>query len=139
MRPTAAFAPLAAPLLGVPAALYSALPGWALLALLGVTAALAAAHVVVTQIIRLRANARITRSRDALRVLEIEDLPHYRQPTTRAARTTPRRPLAQDGVHRAAGTVTHRTRQPDNTECCGDRGSVGVVVGGSSAEPGGRR
>jgi hypothetical protein len=58
-------APFAAPLLGVPAAL-CVLPTWALLALLGVTATLIAAQVVVTQIIRLRASARITRSQDAL-------------------------------------------------------------------------
>jgi hypothetical protein len=45
-----------------------------------VTAALTTAHVVVTQIIRFRASTRITRSHDALRVLEIEDLPHHRQP-----------------------------------------------------------
>jgi hypothetical protein len=75
MRPTAALTPLAAPMLGIPAALYGALPTWALLALLGLTAALTTTQVVVTQIIRLRASARITRSHDALRVLEIEDLP----------------------------------------------------------------
>ena len=72
MRPTAALAPLAAPLLGIPAALYGAIPTWALLALLGLAAAHTTTHVVVTQIIRLRANTRITRSHDALRVLEIE-------------------------------------------------------------------
>jgi hypothetical protein len=44
----AALAPLATPLLGVPAALYGALPTWALLTLLAVTTALAAAQVVVT-------------------------------------------------------------------------------------------
>ena len=48
----------------VPAALYGALPNWALLTLLAVTTALAAAQVVVTQIIRLRASNRITRSPD---------------------------------------------------------------------------
>jgi hypothetical protein len=80
MRPTAALAPLATPLLGVPAALSGALPPWALLALLGFTAALTTGHVVVTEIIRLRASARITRSQDALRVLEIQDLPHRRRP-----------------------------------------------------------
>ena len=58
MRPIAALTPLAAPLLGVPAAVYGALPTWALLTLLGVTAALTATQVVVTQIIRLRASAR---------------------------------------------------------------------------------
>ncbi len=77
MRPTVALAPLAVPLLGVPGALNGALPAWALLGLLGITATLTTAHVVVTQIIRLRASARITRSQDALRVLEIEDLLHH--------------------------------------------------------------
>ena len=36
---------------------------------------LTSAHVVVTELIRLRASARITSSHDAVRVLEIEDLP----------------------------------------------------------------
>lgn len=52
------------------------LPQWALLTLAGVGVLLTAFQVCVTQIIRLRASARISRSQDALRVLEIEDLPH---------------------------------------------------------------
>jgi hypothetical protein len=46
------------------------------LVLVGVSVLLTATHVVVTQIIRLRASRKITRSQDALGVLEIEDLPH---------------------------------------------------------------
>ena len=85
----AALAPLATPLLGVPAALYGALPTWALLTLLAVTTALAAAQFVVTQIIRLRASNRITRSPDNLRVLEIEGLPHHQQAMNPARPSTP--------------------------------------------------
>ena len=48
---------------------------------LGVVSFGTATQVVVTQIIRLRASARITRSQDALRVLEIEDL--ARRPPSR--------------------------------------------------------
>ena len=88
MRPTAALAPLA-PLLGVPAVLYTSLPSWCLASLLGTTAALSAVQVVVTQIIRLRASARITRGQDALRVLEIEDLPHHQQTSAAARWSTP--------------------------------------------------
>jgi hypothetical protein len=73
---TVPLTPHAVPLIGVCTVLSSALPTWALLALLGISATLASGHVVATQIIRLRASARITRSQDALRVLEIEDLPH---------------------------------------------------------------
>jgi hypothetical protein len=92
MRPTAVLAPIGPPVLGVPAVLYGALPTWCLFALLGVSLLLMATHVVVTQIVRLRASARITRSQDALRVLEIEDLPHphppRRQPGPPATRRT---------------------------------------------------
>jgi hypothetical protein len=73
MRLTA-LAPIAAPGLGVPAVLYGGLPSWCLLALVGVSVLLTATQVIVTQIIRLRASGKITRSQDALRVLEIEDL-----------------------------------------------------------------
>ena len=77
MRPTIAtiliaFTPAA---LGVPAGVLHLLPAWALLGLIGVGVLLTATQVAVTQIIRLRASARITRSQDAVRVLEIEDLP----------------------------------------------------------------
>jgi hypothetical protein len=75
MRLTA-LAPIAPPAFGVPAALLGVLPAWCLPALVGVSVLLTATHVVVTQIIRLRASGKITRSQDALRVLEIEDLPH---------------------------------------------------------------
>ena len=51
--------------------------------------ALAAAQVVVTQIIRLRASNRITRSPDNLRVLEIEGLPHHQQAMNPARPSTP--------------------------------------------------
>ena len=51
--------------------------GWALPPLLGVSILLAALQTVVTQIIRLRASARITGSHDNLRVLEIEDRPPW--------------------------------------------------------------
>jgi hypothetical protein len=100
MRPTTALAPLAPLLTGVPAAVAGALPVWALIALLGVSALLAVAQVVTTQIIRLRASNRITRSSHNLRVLEIEDLPHHRRPPTHPgpapARTRRhRRPAAQ--------------------------------------------
>ena len=81
MRLTAALTPLAAPVLGIPVALADALPTWALLTLLGVSALLAAAQVTVTQVIRLRASARISRSDHALRALEIEDLPQQRRRT----------------------------------------------------------
>ena len=82
MRPTTALAPLAPLLTGVPAAVAGALPTWTLITLLAVSALLAAAQVATTQIIRLRASNRITRSTDNLRVLEIEDVPHHRQPPT---------------------------------------------------------
>jgi hypothetical protein len=70
MRPTA-LAPLAPVALGLPAALLEILPSWASLALAAISALLIATHVIVTQIIRLRAIARVTGSQDALRVLEI--------------------------------------------------------------------
>jgi hypothetical protein len=80
MRPTAAtglttFTPAAS---GVPTGVLHPLPVWAVLALLGVGVLLSSLQVIVTQVIRLRASARITRSQDALRVLEIEDLPRRR-------------------------------------------------------------
>ncbi|MBV9920308.1 MAG: hypothetical protein JOY78_05555 [Pseudonocardia sp.] len=87
MRPTTALAPLAPLLTGVPAAVAGALPPWALSVLLAGSALLTAAQVATTQIIRLRASNRITRSTDNLRVLEIEDLPHHRQPPTHPAPT----------------------------------------------------
>jgi hypothetical protein len=70
-----------APVLGVPAVLcvYGGLPGWYLFALVGVAVLLTAAEVIVTQIIRLRASSKITRSQDAIRVLEIEDVAHRRR------------------------------------------------------------
>ena len=99
MRPTAsALAHLAAPVLGIPAAVAGALPTWPLIALLTISALLAATQTVVTQIIRLRASNRIIRSSDNLRVLEIEDLPHHPPPRTRpekSATPSPRRPAAQ--------------------------------------------
>jgi hypothetical protein len=100
MRPATALAPLAPLLAGVPAAVAGALPTWALTSLLGVAALLAVAQVATTQIIRLRASNRITRSADNLRVLEIEDLRHDRRPPTHPspapARTHhPRRLAAQ--------------------------------------------
>jgi len=64
----------------VPAVLSGAVPAWCVLTLLGVSTLLTTTHVVVTQIIRLRAINKITRSQDALRVIEIEDLPHRRLP-----------------------------------------------------------
>lgn len=82
MRLTTTLAPIASPVLGVPAVLYADVPGWCLLVLIGVSVLLTVAQVVVTQLIRLRASAQIVRSQDALRVLEIEDLPHRcRQPS----------------------------------------------------------
>jgi hypothetical protein len=74
MRLTATLVPITTPALGVPAVLYTGMPGWCLLVLLGVTVLLTTAQVTVTQIIRLRASTLITRSQDAVRVLEIEDL-----------------------------------------------------------------
>jgi hypothetical protein len=56
---------------------------------LGITTALAAAQIVVTQIIRLRASNRITRGPDNLRVLEIEDLPHHQQAMNSARPSSP--------------------------------------------------
>ena len=78
MRLTA-LAPIAQLALGVPAVLYGSLPAWCLLVLVVVSVLLTLTHVIVTEIIRLRASERITRSQDALRVLEIEDLPYRRQ------------------------------------------------------------
>jgi hypothetical protein len=65
MRLTA-LTPLA---VGVPAVLSGALATWCLAVLVGVSVLLTATQVIGTQIIRLRASARITRSQDALRVL----------------------------------------------------------------------
>jgi hypothetical protein len=59
--------------LAVPAGVLQLLPGWAVLALIGVGVLLTVAQVAVTQYIRIRAIGRITRSQDAVRVLEIED------------------------------------------------------------------
>jgi hypothetical protein len=91
MRPTTALAPLAPLLTGVPAAVAGALPIWALTALLAVSALLAVLRVITTQVIRLRASNRITRSSDNLRILEIEDLPRTRQPPTHPAPARSRR------------------------------------------------
>jgi hypothetical protein len=74
-RPATAFAPAA---LVVPACVLHLLPAWAVLVLVGAGMVLTAAQVIVTLIIRLRASSCITNSRDALRVLEIEDLLHER-------------------------------------------------------------
>jgi hypothetical protein len=79
MRLTA-LAPLAPHARGVPAVLSGALPTWYLAVLVGISVLLTATQVIVTQIIRLRASARMIRSQDALRVLQIEDLPHLPQP-----------------------------------------------------------
>jgi hypothetical protein len=89
MRWTAALAPLAPLLPGVPAAVAGALPPWALLTLLGVSALLCVVQVMTTQIIRIRASNRITRSSDNLRVLEIEDLPHHQQARNPTRPSTP--------------------------------------------------
>jgi hypothetical protein len=78
MRRTS-LAPLAASLVGIPAALHGGLPGWSLSLLVGVVVLLVATEALVTQVIRLRASKRITRSQDALRVLEIEGHYHRRQ------------------------------------------------------------
>jgi hypothetical protein len=64
---------------------------WAVLAVVGAGMLLTAMQVIVTQLIRLRASARITSSKDALRVLEIEDLPHHRKTQElRASQALPR-------------------------------------------------
>jgi hypothetical protein len=87
MRPTAtiAFAALISAAPGIPACVLRLLPIWAVLALIGIGVLLTTVQVIITQVIRLHASARITRSQDALRVLEIEDLPRQRgrprQPT----------------------------------------------------------
>jgi hypothetical protein len=81
--------PIAAAALGVPATLLGFLPSWCLIVLVGASVTLTAIPVVVSQIIRLRASGKITRSQDALRVLEIEDLPHRGR--------QPRRPLGSPG------------------------------------------
>jgi hypothetical protein len=73
MRSTA-LTSIAPPALGVPAVLYGGMPAWCLHVLVGLSVLITVSQVVVTQVIRLRASARITRSQDALRVLEIEDL-----------------------------------------------------------------
>ncbi|WP_145926842.1 hypothetical protein [Amycolatopsis orientalis] len=54
------------------ATLLSALPAWCVVTMALVAAALTAAQVVVTQVIRLRASNTITTSAHALRVLELE-------------------------------------------------------------------
>jgi hypothetical protein len=74
MRLTA-LASIASPVLGIPAVLYGGLPGWCLTVLVASSTLLAAVQVIITQVIRLRASAKITCSEDAVRVLEIEDLP----------------------------------------------------------------
>jgi hypothetical protein len=108
MRPTTALAPLAAPVLGIPAALAGILPSWAQLALLTISALLAAAQVVTTQIIRLRASNRIARSQDNLRILEIQDLPHRRQ--LQAAPLQAASTAQEDPKHSDAPTPTSRSR-----------------------------
>jgi hypothetical protein len=73
MRPTAATVTPAA--LAVPTGVLQLLPVWAVLTVIGIGMLLASVQVIITQIIRLRASKKITSSRDALRALEIEDLP----------------------------------------------------------------
>jgi hypothetical protein len=70
---------------------------WAVLAVVGAGVVLTAVQVIVTQIIRLRASARITSSRDAVRVLEIEDLRRGQCGTSRPGhlREVPRAELVQ--------------------------------------------
>ncbi len=75
MRPrTGGLTALTPMLVGTPAALLIGLPSWYVMVLVALSALLAAAQIVVTQIIRLRASNHVTDSHDALRVLEIEDL-----------------------------------------------------------------
>ena len=81
--------PIATSAVEVPAALFGFLPSWCLIVLVGVSVTLTAIPVVVTQIIRLRASGKITRSQDALRVLEIEDSPNRGR--------QPKRPLGSPG------------------------------------------
>jgi hypothetical protein len=122
MRPTAtAFAPAA---LVVPAGMLHPIPLWAVLVVVGPGVVLTAVQVIVTQIIRLRASARITSSRDALRVLEIEDLPHHRKPLDpQPGRGLPRRRNEQRRTVRSRGRVVEhqpapapRKRHPDETD-----------------------
>ena len=101
MRPTAtAFAPAA---LVVPAGVLHLLPAWAVLVVGGAGLVPAAARVIVTQIIRLRASSHITSSRDALRVLEIEDLPHRRERQDRHALSRRRREQQRTPASRRLG------------------------------------
>lgn len=57
------------------ASLLAGLPLWCVITLAMATTALTATRVIVTQIIRLRATSKITRSAHALRLLEIQDNP----------------------------------------------------------------
>jgi hypothetical protein len=77
-----ALAPLTPPVLAVPAALLGILPLWFLITILAVSVALTAAHVIVTQVIRLRASTKITTSAHALQLLTVEATAR----TTRRAR-----------------------------------------------------
>lgn len=74
MRLTA-LASIAPPVLGVPAVLCGGLPAWCLTVLVTISTLLSVVQVFVTQVIRLRASSKISRGQDAVRVLEIEDLP----------------------------------------------------------------
>jgi hypothetical protein len=78
MRQTS-LASIAPPVVGIPAVLSGGLPAWCLVVLLGVSTLLSTVQVVATQVIRLRASQRVTRSQDNLEVLRIEDLPRFRR------------------------------------------------------------
>jgi hypothetical protein len=108
MRPTAT-APVA---LVVPAGVLHLLPIWGILVVVGAGVVLTALQVIVTQVIRLRASARITSSRDALRVLEIEDLPRAPDPNRRRGHLREGAPsrsrAAEDRARPARQTVRPR-------------------------------
>jgi hypothetical protein len=82
----------------VPAGALHLLPVWAVLAVVAVGVLLTAMQVIVTQIVRLRASKQISSSRDALRMLEIEDLPRGQHCNPRSGH-----PRAHDSSRAHAG------------------------------------
>ena len=78
MRLTA-LAPLAPPILGVPAVLYGALPSWCLAVLVGVSVLLTATQVIVTQIIRLASAPQSPAAKTPYRYCKSKTSPTNRQ------------------------------------------------------------
>ena len=93
--------------------------------MVGAGVVLTALQVVVTQVIRLRASACITSSRDAVRVLEIEDLPT----TARAAiPSRARLPCRRNEQRRTVGPSGPGGRAPLDVPAEGNDTSMRLIM-----------